>query len=616
MRAAGGQDFVGNGSARGPLVPSLSAFVVCALLEKHCPTYVDPHFTARMEERLDEIASGDSDNNSLSAEERRIEYLNEFYAGESGLAAQIKRIEETVDASIARRAVLPALSNDDTEESGDTGDVQVGLFIGPWGPYVQKLTCDVDSEKPPTTSLPPSMAADISTINKTTLKALLATKQEGGTLLGQHPGDGRNIRIKTGRFGVYLQWGDDKEAGTTTHTLPKTRVNLRHVETMNDEFEGDAEESLGSLYRISLEEAVAYCELPRTVSTLEGKPITASFGPYGPYLKYNEKFVRLKPSHGDVFTIDAETAERLVLDGIVNAQAKDSKSVIAVVGMMYGADVNIKRRKYGVFVEWKDKSTKLPTEFTENPKEVTLEQAWSILMDAKSKQLLKDISEMTLDPESDAIHSLVMKDRLGQDYDTNTKKKPAAKAKKGKDVSGLSARPKRPLTSYLHFCATQRPAVAESVKSLGEISKKLASLWAETSEADREVYVKMAAKSKLEYDEKMRVWQEEFMKTQPDGVAPSSKSSRSKSHAGTSDGEKVPSSVPRAPSAYMLFCRDERPKIVDEVTGLKLPFVETTQRLAAIWRECDATVKEKYQELASAEKAKLQQQQSDSSSKT
>ena len=266
MRAAGGQDFVGNGSARGPLVPSLSAFVVCALLEKYCPSYVDPQFTARMEDRLDEIASGDGDDNSsLSAEEQRIKYLDNFYAGESGLAAQIKWIDESVDASIARRAILPAMSEGDTTQ--DDTDNQVGLFIGPWGPYVQKMTADADldtTDKPPTTSLPPSMAADISTIKMSTLKTLLTTKQEGGTLLGQHPVDGRNIRIKTGRYGVYLQWGDDKEEGTTTHTLPKKRVHMRHVETLHDEFDGDAE-SLGSLFRISLDEAIAYCGLPRVV---------------------------------------------------------------------------------------------------------------------------------------------------------------------------------------------------------------------------------------------------------------------------------------------------------------------------------------------------------------
>jgi topoisomerase IA-like protein len=618
MRAAGGQDFVGNGSARGPLVPSLSAFVVCALLEAHCPTYVDPNFTARMEDRLDEIASGGGDDDdggdAISAEEKRIEYLNEFYAGENGLAAQIKRIDESVDASIARRAILPTMSEGDA--AADESDDQVGLFIGPWGPYVQKLTSDTDSDasdKPPTTSLPPSMAADISTIKMSTLKTLLATKQEGGTLLGQHPVDGRNIRIKTGRYGVYLQWGDDKEEGTTTHTLPKSRVHMRHVETLHDEFDGDASESLGSLFRISLDEAVAFCSLPRTVSTIEEKPIIAAFGPYGPYLKYNEKYLRIKPDDADILSIDAETAERLVQDGIINALPRSSKSVVAVVGMMYGANVGIRKRKYGLYVEWKGLSTKLPAECSESPRDVTLEQAWSMLESDRRKQLLSVISEMKSDPESDAVHKLVMQKRKDKDHDTKLKSKSETKEKKIIDKSGLSRRPKRPLTSYLHFCAVQRPAVAESVKTLGEISKKLASLWAETSESDRQVYVQMASESKLKYDEEMRMWEEESAKSQSTS---SSSKSKSKSRATVKEERKMSSmestTVPRAPSAYMLFCRDERPKVLDPKTEMKLPFVETTQRLATLWRECDDTVKEKYQQLAMIEKARLQQLHHDS----
>jgi hypothetical protein len=110
----------------------------------------------------------------------------------------------------------------------------------------------------------------------------------------------------------------------------------------------------------------------------------------------------------------------------------------------------------------------------------------------------------------------------------------------------------------------------------------------------------------------MRVWEEESAKSQ----STSSSSSKSKSRATIKEERKMSSmdstTVPRAPSAYMLFCRDERPKVLDPETGMKLPFVETTQRLATLWRECDDTVKEKYQQLAMIEKARLQQFHHDS----
>jgi hypothetical protein len=40
QRAAGGAGFMGFN--RGPLVPSITSFVVCSLLERYCPTFVNP----------------------------------------------------------------------------------------------------------------------------------------------------------------------------------------------------------------------------------------------------------------------------------------------------------------------------------------------------------------------------------------------------------------------------------------------------------------------------------------------------------------------------------------------------------------------------------------------
>ena len=132
------------------MVPSLSAFVVYSLLEKHCGTYVDPGFTASMEERLDQIARGEE-----GAE--RVAYLDEFYAGDSGLAAKVKHIDETVSADEARRATLPSMFLNNTNDADE-----IGLFVGPWGPYVQKISVsknDTESpEKPPTVNLPAGMA--------------------------------------------------------------------------------------------------------------------------------------------------------------------------------------------------------------------------------------------------------------------------------------------------------------------------------------------------------------------------------------------------------------------------------------------------------------------------
>lgn len=298
------------------MVPSLSAFVVCSLLEKYCGTYVDPGFTAEMEERLDQIARGEE-----GAE--RIAYLDEFYAGDDGLAAKVKYIDQNVAAAEARKASLPSMflnNADDTDE--------IGLFVGPWGPYVQNMsaTNDTDpSEKPPTVKLPSGMATDLSTITPQTLRTLLSCRETNGELMGLHPDDGRQIILKLGPYGAYLQWGEDDEEGVTTHSLP---TDLRSARPNTDADDEASHTSLSRMIGLTWDKAVGYVSLPRTVCKLNELPIIAAIGPYGPYLKYNNSNVSLNKKDGDVLTVDSETAQQVVTDGIINKKSSKLPAVL------------------------------------------------------------------------------------------------------------------------------------------------------------------------------------------------------------------------------------------------------------------------------------------------
>jgi DNA topoisomerase-1 len=648
VRAAGGEVvFAGGagGSKSGPLIPSLTAFVVCDLLQKHCPTYIDPTFTASMEDRLDRIARGDE---SLSGEEQRIAYLSEFYAGEHGLAAQIKRIDETVDPYKARRANLPSLlDKDDDGSNSDSQQPAVGVFVGPWGPYIRWMpknddgnatTIPTDNEnedvKRHSVQLPAELAADIPSIKSSALRALLSTKEVGGDVLGAHPEDGRSIRLKTGRFGAYLQWGDDGAEGTTTHSLPRNRATMRK---QNDEATSHEERSLGSMLGITLEEAIGYVSLPRTVGTLHGLPITCALGPYGPYLKYNSTYTSLSENDGDVLSIDEETAMKIVTERIIETTKTGlGRGVVANLGEKEDGNVVVKSGRFGKFLNWKNVNVKLPSEYLDNPEEIPLEVAWSLIQVRGKKS-----------------------------GSTTGKKRKQHVLSKAVDIP---APPKRPLSAYLHFCATNRPAVAaNSTKSLTapELSKTLASLWAELNSEERAVYNEMSAKSRDDYDNQRKRWEEEYSningnkknkKTFQNGEIRPKKSKSAylffcaakrpevaetvktlgeiskelarrwaetedrteyeemaaadkrryeeectalKSSAktkGTKDNESS-ASTPRAPSAYMLFCREMRPSIVDE-HGEKLPFADTTKKLAMMWKECSEDTRERFHNLA------------------
>ena len=168
-------------------------------------------------------------------------------------------------------------------------------------------------------SLPSGMAADLSTITRETLSAVFTSREKDGEVLGKNPSDGRNIRLLIGRYGAYLQLGDQGEEGTTTHSLPRSIGNMGNIDVEKAKQEGF---SLSEIVGITYEQAIGYVNLPRTVSILNDLPIIAAIGPYGPYLKYNNTFVSLPEKDGNILNVDAETAEKLVLEASIKGKSK------------------------------------------------------------------------------------------------------------------------------------------------------------------------------------------------------------------------------------------------------------------------------------------------------
>ncbi|MFM7882275.1 MAG: type I DNA topoisomerase, partial [Microcystis panniformis] len=79
------------------LIPTFTAFAVVGLLENHFPDLVDPKFTSKMEETLDDIATGSA---------QWLPYLDRFYRGEKGLESQVKERESQINSSTAKSVNL------------------------------------------------------------------------------------------------------------------------------------------------------------------------------------------------------------------------------------------------------------------------------------------------------------------------------------------------------------------------------------------------------------------------------------------------------------------------------------------------------------------------------
>jgi topoisomerase IA-like protein len=560
-RAAGGDLF--TGASKGPLVPSLPAFAVCSLLEKHCPTYVDSKFTARMEERLDSIA-----NSEQSSEEERLLYLNEFYAGDEGLAAVVKRIGESNEGEEFRRVRLPALeSNEAVTAPNLDEDEDIRLLVGPWGPYIQRV--GMNGDETVTAPLPSSMAADLSTITAHNLRSILSTKETGGYLLGVHPEDGRSVRLKTGRFGAYLQRGDDGEPDTTTHSLP---LNLPVVTP--DSEGGDV--NIDSDYPanmpfLTFDDALGYASLPKTISELHDNPIVAAVGPYGPYLKYNNTYVNLEKDQ-NILSIDAETAESLVAEALASGGRKKPRGTLAELGEKEGGMVRIKSGRFVNYISWKKTNAKLPDTYIDSFP--PLEEAFKLICDKRTKPPVQ------------------------------TRKRAEKKGiKAGQDSSvKLPPQPKRPLSAYLLFSMANRPKLAEQKLSLGESSKVLSKMWADLSLEEKSQYDADAIKNKSKYEEEKKIWQGDCQRMLEGATRTSTKM---KSLKDSNQAAANSSKRKRRKSAYVFFCQKHRPDVASKVTSLG----EISKELARLWRE--TTDRSKYEDLAAGDEIRCEEEDSE-----
>ncbi|HYZ98239.1 MAG TPA: type I DNA topoisomerase [Acidimicrobiales bacterium] len=248
------------------LVPSWSAFAVVNLLEGHFTAEVDYSFTARMENYLDEIATG---------ERERVPFLREFWFGNG-----TPGLTSLIDAAIANAD--PAVVNAIPLGKDPDGN-EVLVRNGRYGPYVKRGD--------DTASVPADVAPDELTVARA-LELLAAPK--GDEPLGTDPDSGLPVYVKTGRYGPYAQLGD-------ADTLP----------------EGE-KPKMSSLFKtmspsnVTLEEALRLLSLPRAVGADpdSGEEILALNGRYGPYLKRGTD-TRSLGSEDELFTVTVEGAVRL-----------------------------------------------------------------------------------------------------------------------------------------------------------------------------------------------------------------------------------------------------------------------------------------------------------------
>ena len=346
-------------SKRGQaLVPSWLAFSIVRLLEQHFTELVDYDFTAALEDDLDAIARGEQD---------RAEWLRQFYFGSDGHAGL--------------RNIVDNLGEIDAREINSTpiGDVAV-LRFGKYGPYLEvpHAAGAAEEETPRRINVPEDLAPDELTAEKA--RELIDAPVAGDRVLGQHPETGRDILVKDGRFGPYLEEAlpasdqpveeAPKKRGAKKDAAPKPR-RASLFKSMSPD-------------TIDLETALKLFALPRTVGTdpESGQPTTAQNGPYGPYIKKGTDS-RSIGSEELIFDITLEQALEIYAQPKYGSRSASSALKEFEADPVSGKPIRIKDGRFGAYVT--DGATNVTIPRGQTPDDITFEIAVQMLADKRAK---------------------------------------------------------------------------------------------------------------------------------------------------------------------------------------------------------------------------------------
>ena len=319
------------------LVPSFTAFAKVTLLERHFPNLIDYAFTARMENDLDLIASG---------EEASAPWLGRFYFGNGspGLHSMVTDRLADIDAREVNSILIGT----------DPDGAEIVARAGRYGPYLQRGE--------DTASIPDQVAPDELTVEKS-LELLSAPS--GDRELGTDPDTGLSISLRTGRFGPYVQLGEQEEKGK-----PKRASLFKSM---------DPEE-------VTLEVALQLLSLPRVVGVdpADDVEITAQNGRYGAYVKKGDE-TRSLENEEQLLTLTLDEA-LVLLSQPKRRRGQQAAAPLRELGVdpVSQKPVVLKSGRYGPYVTDVDVNGSLGK--GDDPDTITLERAAELLQARRDRQ--------------------------------------------------------------------------------------------------------------------------------------------------------------------------------------------------------------------------------------
>jgi DNA topoisomerase-1 len=326
------------------LFPEDKGRLVVAFLESFFSRYVEFDFTASLEEKLDLVSNNEIDWKQV---------LRDFWRDFSAAVNETKELRTTQVLDSLNELLGPHIFP--AKEDGSDPRLcpacnagQLSLKVGKFGAFIG---CSNYPECRYTRTLsPPTGDA-------------AADARPGVKVLGQDPESGAEITLRDGRFGAYVQEGEQEDGGEK----PKRASVPKNIKPED----------------ITLQQALALLSLPREVAKhpTTGEPIVANIGRFGPYVQHGKTYANVG-REDDVLTIGANRAIDLIVQkesgGGGSRFSRGSADPGRALGdHPEGGAVTVKAGRFGPYVNWGKVNATIPKAV--DPATLTLESAIELL---------------------------------------------------------------------------------------------------------------------------------------------------------------------------------------------------------------------------------------------
>jgi DNA topoisomerase I len=216
--------------------------------------------------------------------------------------------------------------------------------------------------------------------------------------LGVDPKTGKNVYAKLGKFGAYVQIGENPD--DSGGEKPKF-ASLRPGQFIES---------------ISLADAMELFKMPRDLGLFEEKPVVINIGRFGPYVLHDKKFVSI-PKTDDPYEITSERAIELIL-------AKRVADANRLIKDFPGNDeIQILNGRFGPYIKAGKKNVKIPK--GKEPASLTLEEC-IVLADATPEK--KGRFGRRAEPKKESVAAPAKKQKAAAETPAKTSSKPKVKA--------------------------------------------------------------------------------------------------------------------------------------------------------------------------------------------